>query len=733
MNNKRFIIHVDYQPMKPRLRARLLRWGKLAAGLLRRLALLGIVGAIYCAKLLFEFCYHTGRLVLVTATTAAKFTLQQIRRTRQLTPHRLKILLGQELRGTLAIFLIFCLIAGGVLQGLKVLATGLALKDSITNATMLGSQQLEQAQQALSNKNLSGAENQFTRALQTFRSANQQLADAGTLINQLGNLLPQKQAGQNVINAATLISQGGQHMIDFYQQAEQVSVTPQGLSSQQNIPALFTTLNNDLQQATQEIAQASADVAQIDPAAVPASQKDTFTKLQTQLLILNTSLQNFSGLFSVLQTILLGDKNILFIFENNDELRATGGFIGSYGAMELNNGAVNRMTISSIYDLDGQLKDKIMPPSPMINVNDRWYMRDSNWFADFPTSAQKISDFYEKEGGSTPDLVIAITPQVISDLLTLTGPITVPQFNLTLNTDNFLDETQANTGTNPSDPLNKPKQLLADFFPLLLQQLHALNGGQLANMLLILQNDLSSKQIVLYARDSTLEHAFLSYNWGGSINTTDRDYLEIVGSNLGGTKTDVHIQQQYSLQTAIAADGSITDTLTIVRTNPLPTNLADMTNTSFLRVYVPQGSQLLSSSGFDYLNLPALDPSQYEIDPDVYNWERLAEKNAATGMMTGLETGKTFFGNWSILKGGDTKTITLTYRLPFTLANPDRYSLLVQKQIGSQPATLNWTLQFPSRQIDWKNFNADTLDIDSLTSETSLTQDEFYGLVLEKR
>ena len=67
-----------------------------------------------------------------------------------------------------------------------------------------------------------------------------------------------------------------------------------------------------------------------------------------------------------------------------------------------------------------------------------WTMHDANWFPNFPTSAEKVSWFYEKTGGRTVDGVIAITPELLRDLLAITGPIDMPEYDKTINADNFI-------------------------------------------------------------------------------------------------------------------------------------------------------------------------------------------------------------------------------------------------------------------------------------------------------
>jgi hypothetical protein len=64
------------------------------------------------------------------------------------------------------------------------------------------------------------------------------------------------------------------------------------------------------------------------------------------------------------------DKNYLILFQNNMELRPTGGFIGSYGVANFGGGKMNGLNINDIYSADGQLKGHIEPPLPIKNYLD---------------------------------------------------------------------------------------------------------------------------------------------------------------------------------------------------------------------------------------------------------------------------------------------------------------------------------------------------------------------------
>ena len=82
---------------------------------------------------------------------------------------------------------------------------------------------------------------------------------------------------------------------------------------------------------------------------------------------------------------------------------------------------------------------------------------------------------------------------------------------------------------------------------------------------------------------------------------TDKDYLMVVAANISGGKTDSVIRQELYHQAEIQADGSILDSVIISRRHfgPVDRDFTDQPNRSYLRVYVPLGSELVKAAGFN--------------------------------------------------------------------------------------------------------------------------------------
>jgi len=96
-----------------------------------------------------------------------------------------------------------------------------------------------------------------------------------------------------------------------------------------------------------------------------------------------------------------GSQRYLLLFQNNSELRPTGGFIGTYGILEIANGQIKEFFVDDIYHLDSQVINKLnnQIPAPLekyLNVKE-WYMRDCNWDPDFSFSAIDCLNLYKIE------------------------------------------------------------------------------------------------------------------------------------------------------------------------------------------------------------------------------------------------------------------------------------------------------------------------------------------------
>jgi hypothetical protein len=391
-----------------------------------------------------------------------------------------------------------------------------------------------------------------------------------------------------------------------------------------------------------------------------------------------------------------GKKTYLVLLQNNSELRPTGGFPGTYALVTFEDGYLKKIYVDDIYQIDANLRENIVPPLQMQHITPTWGMRDANWFADFPTSARKIEEFYQKESGGGVDGVLTVTPDVIAGMLKITGPIDMPEYDLTLGADNFLTEIQ-NEVEYEADR-SKPKKILTDLQPKFFEKLGKQDKNGWLEIFKVITKAAQEKHILAYFNDSSLQKAALDGGLGGEMKQAAGDYLQIVFANVKGSKTDFVTDSSFNLETSLDGDGNIEHALKISRVHnggDSQYGFYNRDNPAYVKVFVPQGSVLESIIGQSTTEFkPLISYEGFKRDSDL---ERLEGgiSHPVAGVDVFEESGKTVFGFWLIVKPKQTKSVVLKYRIPVTGATSGEYTLYWQKQSGTGGGHINFSFKLP--------------------------------------
>ena len=223
-------------------------------------------------------------------------------------------------------------------------------------------------------------------------------------------------------------------------------------------------------------------------------------------------------------------------------------------------------------------------------------------------------------------------------------------------------------------------------------------------LLKILSSSLEEKQILLNFRDENLQEKVKEYRGDGRVIDTKYDYLQIVNSNIAGQKSDREIKNQYLLKSELASDGSIVNTLVIkrVHTGVERTRFTGVRNVNWLRVYVPEGSELLEVKGFEVPDEKFFETAgeDWLTDPDLLSGEGMAMTHQISKTKVYHELGKTVFANWSMVDPGETARIEIKYKLPFKISqdikNGEKAHMLTwQKQAGDTNTEIKLQYIFP--------------------------------------
>jgi hypothetical protein len=583
-----------------------------------------------------------------------------------------------------------------ILFVLGIAMSGWGLFEQAKPLAFAGYDSLKEGVGDLKGQDLVGAKIRFAKAEQSFEALSENLRYLTGQANQYLDSPLYLDAANKLIQVGVMGSQIGQGLTDILEGAKQIPSVFVDQNLKGGTSVKLTDVLRGLQLKVEDLNQKTLtlkqDLETLGATALPTDVKAEIAKAQEPVALFLEGLAEVRGNFGTALK-LLGDKVIhryLVLLQNNHELRATGGFIGSYLLIDVGDGAIQKMEAKDVYETDGNLIDFVPPPPGIDKVADRLYMRDANYSPDFPTSAKQIMWFLEHSKGPSVDTVVAIDQSVAEKLLELTGPIDSKAFPMPVTAQNFNDLFSFNIESKQSET-STPKQMLIDFIPLVKEKLLGLND--FSKLLDVAAGLAQSRDIQVYSEDPDVEALATRFGLDGRMVAADpkTDFLALVTTAIGGNKSDAFIKTQVDHHTEVDRLGKVTDRLTITKADTWTENdfatwqtlvdrygtgKADLKtlkfiqgqgdNMDYLRVYVPKGSHLIGLEGMDLAKLAAPEDLGYSV----------------------------FAFPFGPLSPGQSKSVTITYELPFMIKSQpgDIYKFISQKQAGSENVTLNKSL-----------------------------------------
>ncbi len=400
-------------------------------------------------------------------------------------------------------------------------------------------------------------------------------------------------------------------------------------------------------------------------------------KFSGLLLIKEDSKKEIAALDKLVEEFAKKDgqnRTFLILLQNNMELRPGGGFLGQHAVIKVKDGEIISTFIEDSNLLDQRITAKIPAPYPFKKMmgTKKWKFRDSNFSPDFPENAEKAKYFYRLSGRDGDfDGVIAVNSDVLSDILELVGPISVPGYAGVYDSQNVVlkleEQVEKPYLMNSDLDTQNRKDIIKKMAPIIINK--ALSLGNITKLAELGRKEMQNKNIMLYFKDPVLQELADSVYWSGRVSKDwGSDYLMLVDANMGALKTDYYMKREISYEINLTGEKPIA-TLYYTYKNTAPRgDWRTSDYHSYLRVYVPEGSTLLEREMVSY--------------PNVKN-----------------DLGKTYFGFTAhTLIGSETKA-RIKYELPPSI-NKNNYSLLIQKQSGTGDIPVKVKIITPERQLE---------------------------------
>ena len=393
-------------------------------------------------------------------------------------------------------------------------------------------------------------------------------------------------------------------------------------------------------------------------------------------------------------------RQYLVVAANADELRPAGGFIPGAWVMTLYQGQIVQMDFWDTVKVDNFQKGLPLPPSDLLRTlwGGAWLFRDAGWYPDFPTSAGVMERLFEQGTGLHVDGVMLADQWAVQQLLTAVGPVTLSD-GQKIDGGSYISALEALTD-------REGRGFIDTLFKAFLQDMAKDSPkGRVVAVLSALGTALEAKHILLFFNtDEGLQQMAVRNNWAGALAKGFGDTLLVADSNVGINKANRNVTSSLRYRVRIMPTGEASARLELHYTNqgkPLTKDpcaaqarddsgllyeqLKNACYWDYLRVYVPQGTRLVSSSP-----LPMPAGALYRL---------IGYNDLEDSLIVYGESDRTVISSFFTVAPQESRSLAFDYALPVGVlqknGNELLYSLVIQKQPGTLVVPLRFTLDIP--------------------------------------
>lgn len=378
-------------------------------------------------------------------------------------------------------------------------------------------------------------------------------------------------------------------------------------------------------------------------------------------------------------------QKYLILFQNDNELRPTGGFLTAYSIVRIDKGTVVPEKSGDIYDLDQKFRKNIAIPEELgkyLTTERYWHLRDMNIYPDFKKSMETFYEYYQTVLGEPDDIdgIIAVDTQVLTWLLEVIGPVQIPGYGtFSAEIDQRCDCPQvvyalSEIITRPTNFIKEDRKgVLGPLMSAILSKTYELDKSKFPELFAVATNSLKARHLQLYFVEENSQTAAEKIDAAGRLyelpnNFKDwqfgqnQDFLAIVNANLGGAKSNLFINHEIKLSVDAPQDGFLNNSLEITYRNSAEADNCNLeagllclnaTLNDWIRLYLPPNAELIEIQGL-------------EEEAEVYE-----------------EEGLTVIDGFFKLEPLGLARIRMTYRVPYQ--DQENYNLRLWKQGGIDP------------------------------------------------
>lgn len=463
-----------------------------------------------------------------------------------------------------ALPVLLVLILGAV--GGWLLYTGLAAKTALSSAAGA----LAGAQSAILDGDVASARMSVQDASQETAKAHQQTSDivwrAVSAVPLIGSspkaVMLSAEAADQVVSGA---------LPQFVAAAQTLDVSTIKAADGSVDLTRFAPAAVQLQAAEQSMLAARTTMRGVPTSGVPGFVSDGVGQLNAKIDEALTASGVASKLLAVLPGMLgqSGSKSYFVAFQSPVEIRGTGGFLGTFGLLTVENGKLVSKDVSSNSLLQNF-------PAPVLDLGPEYsqlYGKDPaewvnmNLSPNFPFAGAQWAQAWKVQTGQQVAGVMGVDITALKYLIQATGPVTAPDGKV-LTADNVVEYLGNDVYLEKENTDRKNYQ--ADVATELIDRVLHLKGGT-STLIQALTSSVSGGHLQLWSADPEAQQAIAATPLAGQTPSVTGPYAQLVLNNGGGNKLDYYLARKVEYTGGqCSADGTRKSTIRITLTNTAP-------------------------------------------------------------------------------------------------------------------------------------------------------------------
>jgi hypothetical protein len=360
-------------------------------------------------------------------------------------------------------------------------------------------------------------------------------------------------------------------------------------------------VNESLGRGAASVRTAAADLADLDRRWLPGPVGDARDELAGRLPDLERRVTSAAeGLDALLRFAgAEGDRRYLFLSQNPDEIRPTGGFIGTYGLISMGPGAFALDRFEPIHVFLQRHPTAVVPaaeagsPFRFVNPPRAMSLANVNSTPDFAAAGRRAVDLWNGAGEPAVDGAFSVTPAFMARLLEVLGPVDVPDYgervtaaNIIERFDFYTDELEDLAITNV-----ERKGFVASLAEVVMDRLLAAPANRWQALGDAMAAGFDAREAMAWSTDEVVAQALANRNWDGTLPEVEGDFF-YNGEWSYAAKFNRGIRRTFDHHVQLRDDGSARITTTMVVANTRERSLFNPGTLSYVTLYGPAGAVL---------------------------------------------------------------------------------------------------------------------------------------------